>query len=84
MEKGVCRWTRGPAFDLLASMGMAQTLLYNAGVLTMDGPGTLFTNGAVLVEDKVILAVGRNADVIAQADPAAEKIDLRDAGFCRG
>jgi 5-methylthioadenosine/S-adenosylhomocysteine deaminase len=56
---------------------MAQILLHNAGVLTMDAEGKLFTDGAVLVEGKMIKAVGRSADIIPMADASAEKIDLK-------
>jgi len=56
---------------------MPQTLLHNAGVLTMDGPGRLFLNGAVLIEGKIIKAVGKSTEVAALAAPEAEKIDLR-------
>jgi 5-methylthioadenosine/S-adenosylhomocysteine deaminase len=56
---------------------MPQTLLHNAGVLTMDAEGKLFTSGAVLVEGKTIEAVGRSADVVPLANADAEKIDLK-------
>jgi 5-methylthioadenosine/S-adenosylhomocysteine deaminase len=56
---------------------MSQILLQNAGVLTMDGTGRLFTDGAVLVENKVIKQVGRTAEVAPLAEASAEKIDLR-------
>jgi 5-methylthioadenosine/S-adenosylhomocysteine deaminase len=55
---------------------MPQVLLDHAGLLTMDAAGTLYTDGAVLIEDKVIKAVGRSADVAALVEPGAEKIDL--------
>jgi 5-methylthioadenosine/S-adenosylhomocysteine deaminase len=54
---------------------MAQLLLHNAGVLTLDGPGRLFENGAVLIDGATIAQVGRSADILGQA-PDAEKIDL--------
>ena len=56
---------------------MPQTLLHNAGVLTMDRDGLLFLDGSVLFEGKTIKAVGRNEDVIPLAASDAEKIDLR-------
>ncbi len=43
----------------------------------MDANGTLFTDGAVLIENKAIKHVGRTAEVRALAAPGAETIDLR-------
>ncbi|HEY8994101.1 MAG TPA: amidohydrolase family protein, partial [Lacunisphaera sp.] len=55
---------------------MPQTLLHNAGVLTMHGTGELIPNGAVLIENKTLAAVGPTAEVLPLAAPDAEKIDL--------
>jgi len=60
---------------------MPRTLLYNAGVVTMDAQRRQFNNGAVLVEGDRIAAVGRSSDLLAHvaSQPATETaiVDLR-------
>lgn len=56
---------------------MPKQLLLNAHVLTMDTERREFTDGAVLIEDDRIAQVGRSADLLAQATPDTERVDLR-------
>lgn len=56
---------------------MPTTLLYNAGLITMDADRRQFTRGAVLVEGDRIAAVGRSDDLVAAAGPEVGRVDLR-------
>jgi len=56
---------------------MPKTLLFNAGLITMDADRRQFTRGAVLVEGDRIAAVGRSDDLVAAAGPDVERVDLR-------
>jgi len=55
---------------------MPKTLLYNAGIVTMDAERRQYNNGAILVDGDRIEAVGRSADLLASAAEEVEKIDL--------
>jgi 5-methylthioadenosine/S-adenosylhomocysteine deaminase len=52
-------------------------LLYNAGVVTMDGDRRQFNHGAVLVEDDRIIRVGESAELITELGAEIERVDLR-------
>jgi 5-methylthioadenosine/S-adenosylhomocysteine deaminase len=54
---------------------MSQTLLYNAGILTMDAQQQ-FNNGAILIDGDRISAIGPSADLLARAPNDATRIDL--------
>lgn len=54
-----------------------RTLLYNAGVVTMDVQRRQFNQGAVLIEGDRILQVGKSADLIAETGAEVERVDLR-------
>lgn len=54
----------------------AKTLLYNAGVITMDDARRHYSHGAVLVGDDRIEAVGRSDDLLAAVGPDVERVDL--------
>lgn len=56
---------------------MSRLLLHNAGILTMDGEGHLYENGAVLIDDKTISQIGRSAELLPLADAQTEMIDLQ-------
>jgi len=56
---------------------MPKTLLFNAGLITMDAGRRQFARGAVLVEGDRITAVGRSDDLVAAAGPDVQRIDLR-------
>ncbi len=60
---------------------MARTLLYNAGVVTMDAERRQFDAGAVLVEDDRIRKIGRSSELLAEVAavpwPETTRIDLR-------
>jgi 5-methylthioadenosine/S-adenosylhomocysteine deaminase len=56
---------------------MAKTLLHNAGLVTMDAQARQFDCGAILIEGDRITAVGRAADLLAQAGADTQRIDLR-------
>jgi 5-methylthioadenosine/S-adenosylhomocysteine deaminase len=51
--------------------------LINAGILTMDAGRRQFQRGAILIEGDRIAALGRSDDLLAQATPDIEIIDLR-------
>lgn len=53
-----------------------KTLLYNAGVVTMDRARRQYTHGAVLIEGDRIAAVGASDDLLATAAPDVELVDL--------
>jgi 5-methylthioadenosine/S-adenosylhomocysteine deaminase len=54
-----------------------QTLLCNAGVITMDTQRRQYNQGAVLVDKDLIARVGRSADLLAEAGDGVNRIDLR-------
>lgn len=61
---------------------MHKTLLFNAGVVTMDAPRRQYTRGAVLIEGDRIAAVGPSDDLVAQVNAAPDaqavsQVDLR-------
>jgi len=56
---------------------VGKILLHNAGVVTMDAERRLYRDGAVLVVGDRIAALGRSADLLAQAGDDVERIDLR-------
>ena len=55
---------------------MTRTLLYNARVVTMDPQRRQYRQGGILVENDRIAAIGRSAELLAQAEPGTECIDL--------
>jgi 5-methylthioadenosine/S-adenosylhomocysteine deaminase len=55
---------------------MPKTLLFNAGILTMDSSRRQFQNGALLIENDRILSVGRSAGLLAKVEPDTQQIDL--------
>lgn len=55
---------------------MTRTILYNAGVVTMDPQRRQYRQGGILVENDRIVAIGRSAELLAQAEPGIECIDL--------
>jgi 5-methylthioadenosine/S-adenosylhomocysteine deaminase len=61
---------------------MHKTLLFNAGVVTMDASRHQYTRGAVLIEGDRIAAVGPSDDLVARVNAAPDaqavtQIDLR-------
>jgi 5-methylthioadenosine/S-adenosylhomocysteine deaminase len=56
---------------------MTKRLLYNAGILTMDAQKRQFNHGAILIDNDRIAQLGRSDDLIAQAGPDVERVDLR-------
>ena len=56
---------------------MVKRLLYNAGLLTMDAQRRQFNRGAILIDGDHIVQIGRSDDLIAQAGPDVERVDLR-------
>lgn len=56
---------------------MTKTLLFNAGVVTMDAERRQYNNGAVLIEDDRIIAVGRTLDLLSQCTEDVVRVDLR-------
>jgi len=54
-----------------------KTLLHDCGILTMDDSRRQFNNGALLVEDDRITAIGTADELLAHAGPGVERIDLR-------
>ncbi len=56
---------------------MGETLLFNAGVVTMDAARRQFHQGAVWIADDRIKAVGASRDLLAQAGRNVARIDLR-------
>lgn len=54
-----------------------KTVLFNAGIVTMDPERRQYNSGAVLVEGDRISKVGRSADILAEIDDSVERIDLR-------
>ncbi len=55
----------------------SETLLYNAGLITMDPQRRQFNDGAVLIRDDRIAALGPSAQLLADADRRTERVDLR-------
>ena len=55
---------------------MSKTLLYNAGLVTMDAERRQFTKGAILIEEDNILSIGRSEDLLQAVEPGTERIDL--------
>jgi 5-methylthioadenosine/S-adenosylhomocysteine deaminase len=53
-----------------------KTLLYNAGILTMDQDRRQYNSGAVLIENDRIVRVGRSIDLLEQCAEDVERIDL--------
>ncbi len=56
---------------------MAQTLLLNAQIVTLDAEQRQWNDGALLIEDDRIVRVGRSSDLVAQADGDVQRVDLR-------
>jgi 5-methylthioadenosine/S-adenosylhomocysteine deaminase len=56
---------------------MSEMLLYNAGVLTMDGDLMQFNRGAVYLRDDRIVEVGTADDLLSGVGPEVEHVDLR-------
>jgi 5-methylthioadenosine/S-adenosylhomocysteine deaminase len=54
----------------------AKTLLYNAGVVTMDRERRQYTRGALLIHDNRIEAVGPSDELPAAAGPDVIRLDL--------
>jgi 5-methylthioadenosine/S-adenosylhomocysteine deaminase len=54
-----------------------KTLLYNAGIMTMDAQCRQFNRGGVLVEGDRIRAIGPSEQLLAAVSPEVEKVDLR-------
>ncbi len=54
-----------------------RTLLYNAGVVTMDARRRQFDNGAILIEGDRIIKVGKSESLLDGEDQHTEKIDLQ-------
>jgi 5-methylthioadenosine/S-adenosylhomocysteine deaminase len=58
---------------------MPTTLLFNAGVITMDAERRQYNHGAVLIEGDRIAAVGRSDDLVAQvAAKGGSEVDCVD------
>jgi 5-methylthioadenosine/S-adenosylhomocysteine deaminase len=55
---------------------MTKTLLYNAGVVSMDAGLRMFQRGAVLIENEHILTVGPSEELLLQAGPDTARVDL--------
>lgn len=56
---------------------MSKTLLFNAGILTMDVQRRQFNSGALLIDSDRIIDLGSSADLLARAERDVEMIDLR-------
>ncbi len=56
---------------------MERTLLFNAGVITMDKDRRQFNRGAVLIEGDRIRSIGKSDDLIERLSPKTSRIDLR-------
>jgi 5-methylthioadenosine/S-adenosylhomocysteine deaminase len=54
-----------------------RTVLFNAGIVTMDTARHQYNNGAVLIEGDRIGKVGRSAEILAEIDDSVDRIDLR-------
>jgi 5-methylthioadenosine/S-adenosylhomocysteine deaminase len=52
-------------------------LLFNASIVTMDRDRSQYNQGAVLIQDNRITAIGRSGDLFEQYHQHAECIDLR-------
>jgi 5-methylthioadenosine/S-adenosylhomocysteine deaminase len=52
-------------------------LLFNASIVTMDRDRNQYNQGAVLIQDNRIAAIGRSGDLFEQYHQHAECIDLR-------
>jgi predicted amidohydrolase YtcJ len=68
-------WTPEPGTEETASGHVADLLLYNGSVVTVDPEFRVAS--AVAVKDGFIIAVGSDADVRPLAGPATEVIDLQ-------
>jgi 5-methylthioadenosine/S-adenosylhomocysteine deaminase len=55
---------------------MGKTLLFNAGIVTMDPERRQYNNGAILIDDDRIANIGRSADMLADTSEEVEKVDL--------
>lgn len=55
-----------------------KTLLYNTQILTMNDTRDQFNHGAILIEDKIIRAIGQSDVLLSQASPDTELINLKD------
>ncbi len=54
-----------------------RTLLYRAGIISMDPGRRQFRDGAILIDGDRIAEIGRSGDLLARADHETERIDLR-------
>jgi 5-methylthioadenosine/S-adenosylhomocysteine deaminase len=53
------------------------TLLFNVGVVTMDEQLRQFNHGAILIRDDRIVKIGPSQELLEEAEPEWEKVDLR-------
>ncbi|MCJ7626329.1 MAG: amidohydrolase [Anaerolineaceae bacterium] len=63
-------------YNDLGGQTMQKTLLYNAGIVTMDLARRQFNKGAILIHDDRIIQVGRGAELLAGIEPDVEHLDL--------
>jgi 5-methylthioadenosine/S-adenosylhomocysteine deaminase len=54
-----------------------QILLFNAGLVTMDKDRRQFNRGAILLMDDRIAKIGQSEELLMQAGPDVERIDLQ-------
>ncbi|MCD4673172.1 MAG: amidohydrolase [Anaerolineaceae bacterium] len=65
---------------------MEKTLLYNAGVVTMDAERHQYNHGAILIEDDRIVKIGQNDPMLLSLanEPDLQRIDLQDRWILPG
>lgn len=56
---------------------MAKTLLLNAQIVTLDAEQRQWNDGALLIDGDRIVSIGHSRDLLAQAAPDVQRIDLR-------
>jgi 5-methylthioadenosine/S-adenosylhomocysteine deaminase len=54
-----------------------KTLLFNAGIVTMDEDRRQYKSGAILIQDDRINCIGRSPELLPNIEPEVERIDLR-------
>lgn len=56
---------------------MPKTLLMNAQIVALDAEKRQWNDGALLIEDDRIVGIGHSRDLIAEAAPDVQRVDLR-------